>query len=40
MEKELKSKDVKMMNFYDVCIDYIFLDAIEVFLKDILLKRF
>ena len=30
MTEELKSKDVKIINFYDVCIDYILLDAIEV----------
>ena len=35
MTEELKSKDVKIINFYDVCIDYILLDAIEVDLKNI-----
>jgi hypothetical protein len=29
MEEELKSRNVKCINFYDVCLDYILIDSFE-----------
>ena len=30
MEEELASRNVKFINFYDVCLDYILIDSFEV----------